>query len=116
LLKKRDTFLIETTKLESILDKQGIILEFVSLDESILGYCFSNNKFHILLINEKIKNNERLYRTILAEEIGHFKTTIGDITPIREMTYNRKIEIDKKELLALRWATDLWPKKNILGY
>jgi hypothetical protein len=31
------------------------------------------------------------------------------------MTYNRKIEIDKKELLALRWATDLWPKKKYIG-
>lgn len=105
-MQKGGAFLVETDKLEYILNSQGIILEFAPLNESILGYYFSDGDFHILLINKKIKNNERLYRTILAEEIGHYKTTIGDITPKKEISYIKKIEIDKKELLALRWATD----------
>ena len=51
-------------------------------------------------------NNERLYRTVLAEEVGHYRTTIGDITPRRYMYYRDRIYIDKQELLALKWATN----------
>ena len=98
--------MIETEELESIIDKSGIIKEFAPLPYSALGYFYSDGDFHLILINKEIRKDERLYRTILAEEIGHYMTTVGDYTPRREMKYSERIDIDKKELLALRWATD----------
>ena len=97
--------MIETEKLESIIDKSGIVKEFAPLPYSALGYFYSDGDFHVILINKEIRKDERLYRTILAEEIRHYMTTIGDYTPRRELTYSERIDIDKKELLALIWAT-----------
>ncbi|MCT4565008.1 MAG: ImmA/IrrE family metallo-endopeptidase [Maledivibacter sp.] len=98
--------MIGTEQLESIVNKANIIKEFAPLPYSALGYFYSDGDFHLILINKEIRKDERLYRTILAEEIGHYMTTVGDYTPRREMTYSEKIDIDKKELLALRWTTD----------
>ncbi|WHH58257.1 ImmA/IrrE family metallo-endopeptidase [Petroclostridium sp. X23] len=107
--------MIETEKLETILTKCRIIIEFAPLPESVLGYYNYDGDYYIILINECIRNNERLYRTVLAEEIGHYRTTIGDITPRKYMCYQDRIEIDKKELLALKWATDfLIPTSKVL--
>jgi len=77
--------MVETSELEALINKCGIIKEFAPLPKSILGYYYCNSDYYFILINESIKNNERLYRTVLAEEIGHFKTTIGDITPRKFM-------------------------------
>ncbi|TCO79089.1 ImmA/IrrE family metallo-endopeptidase [Marinisporobacter balticus] len=107
--------MIETSELENIIHKYHIIKEFTSLPESALGFYFYDGDYSMILISESLKNNERLYRTILAEEIGHFMTTVGDITPRRYLRYSEQIEIDKKELVALRWAVDfLLPTQMVL--
>lgn len=98
--------MISTEKLETILDKCQILKLYAPLPQSVLGYYYCHKDYYIILINEKIKNNERLYRAVLAEEIGHYRTTIGDITPRKYMCYSERIELDKKELAALKWATD----------
>lgn len=98
--------MIETEQLDSIINNSGIIKEFAPLPYSALGCFYSDGDFHLILINKEIRKDERLYRTILAEEIGHYMTTVGDYTPRREMTYSERIDIDKKELLALKWATN----------
>lgn len=98
--------MIDTEKLEEIIDKCGIIKEFAPLPDSILGYYCCDKDYYMILINEKLKNDERLYRTVVAEEVGHYKTTIGDATPRKYMCYRDRLEIDKKELMALKWATE----------
>lgn len=107
--------MIETEQLESIINNSGIVKEFAPLPYSALGYFYSDGDFHLILINKEIQRDERLYRTILAEEMGHYKTAVGDYTPKRKMIYSERIAIDKKELLALRWATNfLLPTELLL--
>ncbi|WP_026476239.1 ImmA/IrrE family metallo-endopeptidase [Alkaliphilus transvaalensis] len=107
--------MIITEKLEEIIINCKIIKSFVPLPDHILGHYSFDGEFYIILINKEIEHNERLYRTVLAEEIGHYRTTIGDITPRRYMSYRDRIEVDKKELLALRWACDfLIPTKSLM--
>ncbi|MDF2546096.1 MAG: peptidase [Anaerosolibacter sp.] len=107
--------MIETSKLENIISKCGIILEFRTLPDSTLGYYFFDGNYYMILIDDRIRNLEKLYRTVLAEEIGHYRTTIGDITPRKYMCYGDRLEVDKKEVAALRWAVDfLIPTEMLL--
>lgn len=107
--------MIATEKLEAILRKCHIIREFATLPEQTLGYYYCDGNYYVILINESIIGDERLYRCVLAEEIGHYRTTIGDITPRKYMCYNDRLKVDKMELLALRWATDFMiPTENLL--
>ena len=109
--------MIATEKLEAFLHKCHIIKEFATLPDEILGYYYCDGDYYIILINESIRNNERLYRCILAEEIGHYRTTIGDITPRKYMCYRDRLRIDKMELQALKWAADFMiPTDMLLSY
>lgn len=107
--------MIATEKLEAVLRKCHIIREFATLPEQTLGYYYCDGNYYVILINESIRGDERLYRCVLAEEIGHYRTTIGDITPRKYMCYRDRLKVDKMELLALRWATDFMvPTENLL--
>ena len=109
--------MIATDALEALLKDCLIIKEFATLPESVLGYYYCDGDYYVILINDTIRNNERLYRCILAEEIGHYKMTLGDITPRRYMCYKDRLNIDKQELQALKWATDfLIPTGMLLDF
>ncbi len=96
--------MIATEKLEEILAKCRIIKEFATLPEPVLGYYYCDGNYYIILVNESIRNNECLYRCVLAEEIGHYRMTIGDITPRKYMCYRDRLTMDKQEQEAIRWA------------
>ena len=57
------------------------------------GLCYGKR----IAINNQLESNEEKV-CILAEELGHYCTTIGDITD------QTKVENRKQELLARRWA------------
>ncbi len=108
--------MVDTEKLEEITAKCHIIKEFATLPDSIYGHYYCDGNYYVILINEKLKRNERLYRCVLAEELGHYRTTIGDITPRRYMCYSERLDIDKKELAAIRWAVDFLVPTSALLY
>ncbi len=108
--------MINTENLENIILKCGITRVVTQLPNPIYGYYYSDADDYIILINQSILANSRLYRTVLAEEIGHHMTTIGDITPRKYMCYRDRLTIDKQELKAIRWAADfLIPTRSLLG-
>lgn len=109
-----EVIMIKTEELEIIIKKCGIVKSFAPLPDHILGHYSFDGQYYIILINNKIKNLESLYRTVLAEEVGHYRTTIGDITPRKYMCLSDRIEVDKKELLALKWACDFLVPTDIL--
>ena len=57
------------------------------------GYCHGNR----IAIDRKLKTNKEK-ACILAEELGHYHTTYGDITD------QNKIENVKQEIIARRWG------------
>lgn len=109
--------MVNTSNLDEIIKNCSIIKKDVSLPSSIFGYyCYDGDSYYIL-INKKILENKKIYRCVLAEEIGHYRTTIGDITPRKYMCYKDKLEIDKKERVALKWATEfLIPTNSLIDY
>lgn len=98
--------MVATEKLEQIISKCRITKEVHTLPAHILGYYYADGSDYIILINKSITSDSNLYRTVLAEEIGHHMTTIGDCTPRKYMHYRDRITIDKQELLALKWAAN----------
>ena len=56
------------------------------------GFCNGN----VLIINKNIKTSEKL--AVLSEELGHYKTTVGDITN------QTKVSNRKQELQARAWG------------
>lgn len=71
----------------------------------------------IIIINQSICDDEILHKIILAEEIGHYFTTIGNNMPKKYSKYSDKLKVDKCEELAMRWATNyLVPDDPLLTY
>lgn len=56
------------------------------------GYCIGDT----IIINSNMNNTQK--KCVLAEEIGHYKLTVGDISKLK--TVNDK----KQELKARRWG------------
>ncbi len=107
--------MIETEKLDIIIRKCRIIKEYQPLPEAVLGYYYCDGSYYMILLNESIRCDTKLDRCVLAEEIGHYRTNIGDITPRKYMCYRDRLTVDKQEMLALRWATDfLVPTEMLL--
>lgn len=109
--------MVETEILEGLLRTNGILKFFVPLRRSILGYYYSDGEYKIILINELIKNDERHYRSVLAEEIGHHMLTIGNMTKKSGDTYRKKLPVDKQEEMTAKWATDLLiPTSSLIDF
>lgn len=59
----------------------------------------------VINILNSIKNNKKEFTEVLAEEIGHYFTSVGDsISKVNN--YTDKLNILRCEIKALRWATD----------
>ncbi|GAA0678826.1 ImmA/IrrE family metallo-endopeptidase [Clostridium cadaveris] len=75
------------------IQKQGINVVELDLDTNKpCGKCIGNTIF----INNRITNKEKF--CVLAEELGHYKLTVGNITDLKNIS-NRK-----QEIKARRWG------------
>lgn len=96
--------------------KEGIILEHKTMTEAVNGVYYAAEGLHAIFINEAVIDRPRLYRSVLAEELGHHFTSSGVSAPLRCMSYRDRIDHDRCELMALRWAADfLIPTEGLLA-
>lgn len=80
-------------KLISEAHKQGIKVVEINLGtDKPCGKCINNT----IIINSRISIKDKY--CILAEELGHYRLTVGDITN------QSKIENRKQECIARRWG------------
>lgn len=90
-----------------IINIENIILEEINAQSD----CIKGIYFNIpgipptIGIPKSIVNNRCKYLSVLAEELGHHFTTIGDLT-VKSTTYSEKLETNKKEIKAKSWAAD----------
>lgn len=73
--------MVPTKALEIMLKTYDISLGFYPLPKQVQGHIDTSGGSRDILINDSIKENEPLYRCVLAEEIGHKLHTVGDNTP-----------------------------------
>ncbi|BEP28781.1 ImmA/IrrE family metallo-endopeptidase [Helicovermis profundi] len=93
-------------KLLYLLSTNNITYSIVLLPESVLGYFHNDSDGSFILINQSIENNIPLHRCVLAEEIGHYFTTVGINEPLNSILYASNLSILKQEEKAIKWATD----------
>lgn len=105
------------SELEDLLDYYNIHLSVVPMDHLVLGYYSHDNNGSFILMNSCITDSIT-YKCILAEEIGHHLTTIGDILPYGYAHHsNPSTTINKQELKALKWATNfLVPTNDLIKF
>lgn len=89
-----------------IIITENITIEEVEFKNNIDGiYLKMPNLAPIIGIRSSIANNNNKYISILAEELGHHFTTIGDLTT-ECFTYSDRIIRTKQECRARRWAAN----------
>jgi hypothetical protein len=76
------------------IDENNLKLYKCDMHSEVKGLCIGNN----IVINKKISRGDE-FNCILAEELGHYKTTVGDITAGGN-------ECAKQELKARAYAYD----------
>ncbi len=105
-------------KLNQLLDiakDENIIIEYCDLPDSVGGHIYMINDISVILINNNILEDKITYKAVLAEELGHYFTTTKNSVPYKYNSYRDKINIDKEELKALRWAANfLMPTDELL--
>lgn len=87
-------FILQYEKLLIEADMLGIVIKEANLITK-KGLCYGNR----IAINESLSECEKC--CVLAEELGHYALTVGDI---KEQTFN--ISNRKQELLARGWGYD----------
>ena len=93
--------------LHLLIERENIILDITeNLPENVDGiYLKSNDSFPIIGINYNIVNDKMKYSIVLAEELGHHFTSVGD-SSVMFNSYSKRLILDKSEIRALKWATE----------
>lgn len=93
--------------LYQLIEKENIKLEILdSLPDHIDGmYLKSESSYPIIVINKRIENDSMKFKIVLAEELGHHFTSVGD-SRVMFNSYTRRLQLDKSEITALKWATE----------
>lgn len=98
-----------------IAHREGIKVEYWNFAPPVEGiYVCIPNKAPIIGISKTLFECSPQFRCVLAEELGHHFTTVGDNLPKQFYHYRDRLTINKAEHRALKWAAEyLIPKKQL---
>lgn len=93
--------------LYKIIEKENIVYEETDLSKLKSKGLYMKLKGYnpMIFIDQKILNNSNSYISVLAEELGHYFTTHGDLIEVSESNNDSLIKI-KKENIAREWAAN----------
>lgn len=60
----------------------------------------------MIVISSRFPEDSPEYRTILAHELGHHFTAMGDVLPYCMYSYSGQLDTGRAENRANRWAAD----------
>lgn len=98
-----------------IAHEEGIKVEYWDFKPPLEGiYINSPGMPPIIGISKSLFESSPQFRCVLAEELGHHFTTVGDNLPQQCYHYRDRLTVSKAEYRALRWAAEyLIPKKQL---
>lgn len=99
--------MISSDMLHALAQEQRIPITLAPLPNKIRGayYLAPDNRSSIVL-NESLVEEGFEYRSVLAEELGHHFTSAGETPSLFSMTYSDRVQRDRTESKAIRWAAD----------
>lgn len=102
-----DTHMKRLKELFQIIEKRNIIYEETNFkfEDSIGIYLNVPGIPPTIGISKSIINNRSKYISILAEEVGHHFTSVGNLT-ITSKNYSEKLMKNKQEHRAKSWAAN----------
>jgi len=102
--------------LSKLLSEENIYVNYEKLNDEILGCYYSIDGYELIVINETLLDNIKLHNCILAEEIGHYKTSAGDNGPYLCNSTSDDLNHSRTENRALKYAVDiLVPTEKLLN-
>jgi Zn-dependent peptidase ImmA (M78 family) len=103
-------------KLLEIAKKEGIMIEYWDFHPPLVAVYWSSPGLPpIIGLNRSLSKNRPRLRSVLAEELGHHFTTVGDKIPKTYFNRQQLLEISRAEYRAMKWAAIfLVPKKPLL--
>ncbi len=104
----------KTSEMHNLCKELNIHISATPLPDHIRGVFSSQNGENDVLLNSAIIDSSVLYRSVLAEEIGHYFTSIGIHPHLSKMTYSQELEYDRCEHRALQWASDYTIETDLL--
>lgn len=105
-----------TAEIYQLCKELNIFITHTALPASIRGFYTSDGVTCDIVINNSLTMGEPLYRSVLAEELGHYFTSVGKHVPKKIMTYTNRINYDRCEYRALKWASNYLIKTHSLLY
>ena len=103
--------------LSALLSEENIHVNYEKLNNEIMGCYYSIDGYELIVINETLLDNIKVHNCILAEEIGHYRTSIGDNGPYLVNSSADDLNHSRTENRALRYAVDiLVPTKKLLAF
>lgn len=94
---------------------EGIKVEYWDFEPPLEGiYLASPGIPSVIGISKRIFESSPRFRCVLAEELGHHFTTVGDTLPRQFYHYRDRLSVSKAEYRALRWAAEyLMPEDKL---
>ncbi|MBC7340865.1 MAG: ImmA/IrrE family metallo-endopeptidase [Clostridia bacterium] len=98
-------------------DAYGIKVEYWDFQPPLEAvYWFSPGLPPVIGLANSLFENRRYFRCVLAEELGHHFTTVGEAVPKMFYRYGDRLDISKAEHRAMVWAAKyLMPADRLLG-
>ncbi len=108
--------MVTNADLCALASEQRIAITLAPLPKKVQGfYSFSDDRRQIV-INQKLSEGSAAYRSVLAEELGHHFTSILETHAQTGMPYYSRVQHDRIESRAVRWAADfLIPTELLLS-
>ena len=94
--------------------ERHIMIALAPLPERIQGFYSHSSITPQIVINDCFSEWGSKYRSVLAEELGHHFTSSGEALPRSGMPYYDRIQHDRSESKAVRWAADFFIPTELL--
>jgi Zn-dependent peptidase ImmA (M78 family) len=99
----------------ALAEKENIEVIHHSIPSSFLGLYIDDRDSSLIILDPSLKRYPPLQRCILAEELGHHFTSVGNTIHHAANFPFWKLHQSKTELKALKWsATNLIPRRELL--
>lgn len=109
--------MVTDSEIFSLIDELGLELIYKKLPSSVNGVYYEDGDYPMIIINSDISSSSRLLRCVICEELGHYFTCIGSIAGGQLQKGITKLNYNKYENKALKWATNyLINTKRLLKY